>query len=80
MERFKTLLSGHTKFACAFTVSDISSTTPSLPPFLPEAKNRNCNRFGLELANKDGFVPLLLQLVGNSVLHCFAPPNRLKKL
>jgi hypothetical protein len=64
---------------CAFTVSDISSTTPPLTPFFPEAKNRNGNRFLVEFGNEDGLIPLLLQLLGNSVLHCFAPPYRKKK-
>lgn len=76
----KTLLSGHAKFVGSFSASDISSTAPPVPPFSPEAKNRNCNRFLRELANKEEPAPLLLRKLGNSALHCFAPPETTKRM
>lgn len=76
----KTLLSGHAKFVGSFSASDISSRTPPLPPFSPEAKNRNCNRFLRELENTDEPIPLLLRKFGISALHCFAPPETTKRM
>lgn len=55
----------------AFSLSVISAIT-SLLPVAPETENRTCNGFLEKLVNNDELIPFL---AGNSLFHCFAPPE-----